>query len=128
MEWALLTPVLIFVFLIVVQFAMVFHARHVALAAAQAGARVARTQPVGAAWEGPAVSKAAGDVDKIGSELLTGRQVTPLQGDDERGIEVSGHAVRVIPFMTFRVSQRSQGPIECFRPDEGDGTSCEGAG
>ncbi|MFI0447772.1 TadE/TadG family type IV pilus assembly protein [Actinomadura sp. 6N118] len=128
MEWALLTPVLILVLLVVVQFAMVFHARHVALAAAQAGARVARTQPVGADWEGPAVAKAAGDVDKIGPQLLSGRQVTPLQGADERGIEVSGNAVRVIPFMTFRVSQRSQGPIECFRPDVGAGTACQGAG
>ncbi|MFI6519967.1 TadE/TadG family type IV pilus assembly protein [Spirillospora sp. NPDC050679] len=128
MEWALLTPVIILVLLAVVQFAMVYHARHVALAAAQSGARVARTQPVGADWEGQAATRAAGDVRKIGSNLLTGLSVRTGEGGDQRWVEVSGQAVRVIPFMTFNVTQRSEGPIECFRPDVGAGTACEGAG
>jgi len=125
-EWAILTPILILVLLLVVQFAMVYHARQVALAAAQSGARVARTQVEGD-WQGPAVDKASADIDKIGSNLLAGRQVRPLVNGDQRGIEVSGTAVRVIPFMTFHVTQRSEGPIECFRPDEGAGTACQGA-
>ncbi|WP_433474530.1 TadE/TadG family type IV pilus assembly protein [Spirillospora sp. CA-142024] len=129
MEWALLTPVLILVMLVVVQFAMVFHARHVALAAAQSGARVARTSPVGGGWQGAATAKAAGSVREIGPDLLSGLQVTAGEDDDERWVEVSGEAVQVVPFMTFHVSQRSQGPIECFRPDVGAGTSCQrGAG
>jgi hypothetical protein len=32
-------------------------------------------------------------------------------------VTVTGTAVRVVPFMTFHVSQRSGGPIECYRPD-----------
>ncbi len=125
-EWALLTPILILVMLAVVQFAMVYHARHVALAAAQAGARVARTQPVGGGWEGAAEEKAAGDVQKIGRNLISGLRVSSGEAGDQRWVEVSGEAVRVVPFMTFRVKQRSQGPIECFRPDVGEGESCEG--
>ncbi|WP_245623317.1 TadE/TadG family type IV pilus assembly protein [Spirillospora albida] len=125
MEWALLTPVLILVMLVVVQFAMVFHARHVALAAAQSGARVARTQPPGGGWQDAAVTKATGDVRKIGPNLISGLDVAAGEADDERWVEVSGQAVRVIPFMTFTVRQRSQGPIECFRPDVGPGTACE---
>ncbi|TMQ91318.1 pilus assembly protein [Actinomadura soli] len=129
MEWALLTPVLILLMLVVVQFAMVFHARHVALAAAQSGARVARTSPVGGGWEGSAAAKAAGDARAIGPELLDGLDVRTGEAGDERWVEVSGTAVSVIPFMKFHVTQRSQGPIECFRPDVGDGTACEqGAG
>ncbi|TDB83747.1 pilus assembly protein [Actinomadura sp. KC216] len=129
MEWALLTPLLILLMLIVVQFAMVFHARHVALAAAQSGARVARTSPVGGGWEGAAAAKAASDARAIGPELLDGLDVRTGEAGDERWVEVSGTAVSVIPFMKFHVSQRSQGPIECFRPDIGDGTACErGAG
>ncbi|TYB48386.1 pilus assembly protein [Actinomadura chibensis] len=129
MEWALLTPVLILLMMVVVQFAMVFHARHVALAAAQSGARVARTAPLGDGWQGAATAKASGDVRKIGPELLSGLQVQAGEADDERWVEVSGTAVSVIPFMTFHVSQRSRGPIECFRPDVGSGTACEqGAG
>ncbi|WUI04602.1 pilus assembly protein [Spirillospora sp. NBC_00431] len=129
MEWALLTPLLILLMMIVVQFAMVFHARHVALAAAQSGARVARTSPVGGGWEGAAAAKAASDARAIGPELLDGLDVRTGESGDERWVEVSGTAVSVIPFMKFHVSQRSQGPIECFRPDVGDGTACErGAG
>ncbi|CNF09186.1 Flp pilus assembly protein TadG [Mycobacterium tuberculosis] len=129
MEWALLTPVLLLVMLVVVQFAMVFHARHVALAAAQAGARVARTSPVGGGWEGAATAKATGSVREIGPDLLSGLQVRAGEENDERWVEVSGEAVQVVPFMTFHVSQRSQGPIECFRPDVGSGTACQrGAG
>ncbi|MFA1539632.1 TadE family protein [Actinomadura monticuli] len=129
MEWALLTPILILVMLVVVQFAMVFHARHVALAAAQSGARVARTSPVGGGWEGVATAKAAGSVREIGPDLLSGLQVRAGEENDERWVEVSGEAVQVVPFMTFHVSQRSQGPIECFRPDVGAGTACQqGAG
>lgn len=129
MEWALLTPVLILMMLAAVQFAMVFHARHVALAAAQSGARVARTSPVGGGWEGAATAKASGSVREIGPNLLGGLQVTAGEENDERWVEVSGEAVQVVPFMTFHVSQRSQGPIECFRPDVGSGTACQrGAG
>lgn len=128
MEWALLTPLIILVLLFVVQFAMVYHARQVALAAAQAGARVARTQPVGAGWQDQAVAKATGDVRAIGPNLLSGLEVGTGEADDERWVTVSGEAVRVIPFMTFHVRQRSQGPIECFRPDVDEGTACQGAG
>ncbi|MFB4297898.1 TadE/TadG family type IV pilus assembly protein [Actinomadura sp. NTSP31] len=129
MEWALLTPVLILVLLAVVQFTMVFHARQVALAAAQAGARVARTEPVGGGWQDAAAAKATGDIDHIGPHLISGLRVDTGEADDERWVEVSGDAVQVIPFLTFHVSQRSQGPIECFRPDVGAGLACQrGAG
>ncbi|WP_306440704.1 TadE family protein, partial [Actinomadura fibrosa] len=127
MEWALLTPILILVMLAVVQFAMVYHARHVALAAAQSGARTARTQPVGGGWQDAAVTKATDDVRKVGPNLLSGLEVRTGEENDERWVEVSGEAVRVIPFMTFHVSQRSRGPIECFRPDVGSGVACQGA-
>jgi hypothetical protein len=129
MEWALLTPNHLLVLLVVVQIAMVLHARHVALAAAPAGARVARTSPVGGGWEGAATAKATGSVREIGPDLLSGLQVRAGEENDERWVEVSGEAVQVVPFMTFHVSQRSQGPIECFRPDVGSGTACQrGAG
>ncbi|WP_019634986.1 TadE/TadG family type IV pilus assembly protein [Actinomadura atramentaria] len=124
MEWALLTPVLILVLLAVVQFAMIYHARQVALAAAQAGARVARTQPDGD-WRGQAVAKAGTDVRQIGPRLIEGLRIDAGQDGDERWVQVSGTAVRVVPFLKVSVTQRSQGPIECFRPDVGSGTTCE---
>ncbi|POM27255.1 TadE-like protein [Actinomadura rubteroloni] len=123
-EFAILTPVLLLVLLASVQFAMVYHARQVALAAAQAGARVARTD-TGGDWRGRAVDKAGTDVRQIGPKLIEGLSVQAGQDGDERWVQVSGTAVRVVPFLTFSVTQRSQGPIECFRPDVGVGTACE---
>jgi len=61
MELALLTPILILVILSVVQFTMIFHARHVALAAAQSGARVARSEP-GGSWRAEAREREATDM------------------------------------------------------------------
>ncbi|REE98315.1 TadE/TadG family type IV pilus assembly protein [Thermomonospora umbrina] len=124
MELALLTPALILVILCVIQFAMVYHARHVALAAAQSGARVARGD-VDGSWKAEAEAKARTSVRHVGGSLLTDlRTEATTDGADNRWVDVEGKAVRVIPFMTFRVHQRAGGPIECFRPDDG-GTDCE---
>ncbi|MCW2903582.1 MAG: TadE family protein [Streptosporangiaceae bacterium] len=125
LELALLTPILLLVMLLVVQFAMVYHARHVALAAAQGGARVARGEVRGD-WKGHSEETARTQVRQFGSRLL-GNAAAQAGGDlSERWVEVSGEAVQVVPFLTFRVHQRSGGPIECYRPDTRDGTSqCE---
>jgi Flp pilus assembly protein TadG len=123
-ELALLTPILLFVILLVVQFAMVYHARHVALAAAQAGARVARGQVTGD-WQSAAKSKAESYAQQIGPNILTGVVASPSGDADERFVDVDGQAITVIPFMSLHVHQRSGGPTECFRPDRDGGVSCE---
>jgi Flp pilus assembly protein TadG len=126
LELALLTPILLLVILFVVQFAMVYHARHVALAAAQSAARVAREQRTGD-WMSAARTEAYSYVDKIGPQLLTG--VRPSMREDQnnnRWVTVGGDAVEVVPFMRFHVSERSGGPVECFRPDDGGASSCGG--
>ncbi len=124
LELALLTPVLLLVILLVIQFAMVFHARHVALAAAQSGARVAREQRSGD-WKGASEEKAREYLQQIGPELLTRQQASAGGDRNRRWVTVSGEAVRVVPFFTFWVNQRSEGPIECYRPDVGTATACQ---
>ena len=123
-EWALLTPILVIVIMTVIQFALVYHARQVALAAAQSGARTARTQVTGD-WQGAAEARARAGVAQIGPELITPLSVQAGGNADERWVEVSGSAVSLVPFMTFKVHERSGGPIECYRPDVGEGTTCE---
>jgi Flp pilus assembly protein TadG len=123
LELALLTPILLLVILLVIQFAMVFHARHVALAAAQSGARVAREQSAGN-WKGTSEAKAREYVQQIGPDLLSGAAASAGGDQDQRWVTVTGTAVRVVPFLSFHVSQRSGGPIECYRPDVGTGTTC----
>lgn len=123
LELALLTPILLIVMLLVVQFAMIYHARHVALAGAQAGARLARSDE-GAGWQARSRTKARTYVRQIGPRLLSAPHVDADGTADQRWVVVSGYAVEVVPFFRFRVSQRSGGPIECFRPDVGTGDTC----
>jgi TadE-like protein len=123
LELALLTPLLLLVILFVIQFALVFHARHVALAAAQAAARVAREQRTGD-WEAAARQEGVEYVNKIGPQLLTGVSAVPNGDANVRGVTVGGYAVPVVPFFKFHVSEHSEGPIECYRPDVGTGQTC----
>lgn len=124
LELALLTPILLLVILFVIQFALVFHARHVALAAAQAGARVAREQRTGD-WQSAARSEGIEYVNKIGPQLLTKVEAVPDGNGDQRGVTVGGYAIPVVPFFKFHVSEHSSGPVECYRPDVGTGETCQ---
>jgi Flp pilus assembly protein TadG len=125
LEWALLTPFLVSFMMTVVQFAMVYHARHVALAAAQSGARVARTDN-STAWQANAERRAKDSVAQVGPGLLTQTNAVADGDRDHRYVNVTGTAVSVVPGMTFTVSQRAGGPTECFRPDLGNHwTGCE---
>jgi hypothetical protein len=123
-ELALLTPVLLFVILFVVQYAMIYHAEQVARAAARAGAREARGADT-AGWQAAAKSKAESYAQQIGANILIGAEAFPSGGADERFVEVQGEAIAVIPGWNRVVRERAGGPVECFRPDVGDGVTCE---
>ncbi|MQA95984.1 MAG: pilus assembly protein [Streptosporangiales bacterium] len=123
-ELALLTPVLLLLVVLTLQFAMAFHARHVALAAAREGARVARNED-SPNWDARARERALAYVRHIGPRLLESPSASAAQvGIDEREVVVRGIAVRVVPFLDFEVVARSRGPQECFRPDVGGGVAC----
>jgi len=127
MEWAILTPVLISLIMVVVQFAMVYDARHVALAAAQSGARTGRADRDPNGWQGRAEKQAGDTVSAIGPGLLKNSSPKASEGDNgnSRFVEVSGEAQPIWPFMTFHIKERAGGPVECFRPDIGSGTDCQ---
>jgi hypothetical protein len=122
-ELALLTPVLLVVIAMVIQFALLYHARHVALAAAQAGARVARSSDT-PSWQQDAEQRAYGYVDLIGPGLLErGSRVALASrwvdgtGAPMAGVQVSGTAPTIVPGLHLDVVERSQGPVESFEAD-----------
>jgi Flp pilus assembly protein TadG len=119
-EMALLTPLLVLLIMLVVQFAMYYHAQHIAVAAAQAGARVARTEAAGVPetdWQGEATAKADRYIGDLGPRLLEAPRTAAVDAGDQVGVEVSAHAVQVVPFLRLRVRARSVGPIERFEAD-----------
>ena len=81
-ELVLLAPIVILSILLVGQFAMWYQARHVAIAAAQAGARVARDTAQGRPWAGPAITAAQSYAQQLGGSLLQGASARAVGGQD----------------------------------------------
>jgi Flp pilus assembly protein TadG len=126
-EFVLLTPVLFFLLFATVQFALYFFARHVAIAAAQEGDRVARAEAgrPGEDWSGDAKLKANGWVAQLAPNLLTrtgvktGSSGSSGQASWTVSVQVTGTVPSLVPGMTLTVSETSVGPVEQFIPDKG---------
>ncbi|WP_344855615.1 TadE/TadG family type IV pilus assembly protein [Planomonospora alba] len=119
-ELAMIMPVVLVVILLVVQFALWFHGRQVADAAAREGARLARVDTD--SWREDAEARAGEVLRAVGPGLLSGATATAWEDGDRRGVEVTATAVQVVPLLpstTFTVTARFGGPVECFRPDDG---------
>jgi Flp pilus assembly protein TadG len=125
-ELALLAPALIILTMFVVQWALWFQARQVALDAAQAGARVARAQQPG--WPAQSVSQALSFYDQVGTKLLGGphASVSPAGGQPNAVyVTVTGTVPTLIPLIPqLTVSETAGGDVECFRPAQLGGQQC----
>lgn len=111
-ELVLLTPVLMVCVLVVVQFALWQHARHVLLAAAQEGARVARSEGA-TAQDGR--QRAYDYIRQIGPDLVTTPAVDVERDLDTVLVRIQGRAVSIVPGLPLRVTATSTGPVERFR-------------
>jgi Flp pilus assembly protein TadG len=111
-ELVLLTPLLMVSVLIVVQFALWQHARHVVLSAAQEGARVARAQ--GASAEDGRL-RAYDYIGQLGPDLVSSPVVEVDRGLDTVTVRIRGQAVNIVPGVPLMVTATSAGPVERFR-------------
>lgn len=111
-EVVIVFPLLILTLMLVFQFAFWYHARHVALAAAEEGARAARVD-TGTAAAGAA--RAERFVRDLGSSVIVNPKVSASRNLDVARVEVSGQARNVVPGLRLPIRQASQGPIERFR-------------
>ncbi|WP_448060640.1 TadE family protein [Cellulomonas hominis] len=113
MEIAILFPVLLLVIITIVQYGLWFHARSIALAAAQEGVTAARLYQADRA-SGP--ERARGFVDAHGSDSLTevvATSTTP--GPDQIGVQVTGRALSILPGVPgLTVTQTAEGSLERF--------------
>jgi Flp pilus assembly protein TadG len=128
-ELAVLAPALMMICMLILQFGLWFNARQTALAAAQAGAVVARQEAASkpGRWQADAQGTARQYYQKLNSKLL--KQVNATTATAAAGnvyVTVSGQvAVSVFPFfgLHLTVSATAGGPVECFRP-AGQGGAC----
>ena len=125
-EFVLLTPLLFFLIFATVQFAIYFFARHVAIAAAQEGDRVARAEAANPAenWSADATDKARGWINQLAPSLLV---LDPVNGvsakSNQNGndwtvsVTVSAHLPSLLFWTDMSVTESSTGPVERFIPD-----------
>ncbi len=126
-ELAVLAPALMMICMLILQFGLWFNARQTALAAAQAGAAVARQEAASnpGRWQADAEGTARQYYQRLNSKLL--KQVNATTATTAPGnvyVTVSGQvAVSVFPFfgLHLAVSATAGGPVECFRPAGQDG-------
>lgn len=126
----MLAPAFLGVIMLIIQFALWFDARQVALASAQAGARVAREEywTLPRTWSGDATGAATNYYRALNTHLLGGLTATPVtqtqDGTPVVGVEVSGplgYSVFGWFGSTWTISETVTGPAECFHPAAGGG-------
>lgn len=120
-ELAVLAPALMLLCMLIIQFGLWFNARQAALAAAQAGATVARQDAaVNPNWRPAAQSAATRYYRELNTKLL-GRLTAVASGNPATNVyvTVSGPlGYSVFPFfgLHLTISATAGGPVECFRP------------
>ncbi len=113
-ELVVVTPVLLSLILLVVQVGLYFHASHIALAAAEEGARAARAR-TGTAAAGEA--RARRFINALGSGLIRSPVVTASRGPTTARVEVRAQVATVLPGFRLVVDRVVESPVERFLPD-----------
>jgi Flp pilus assembly protein TadG len=110
-ELVIVTPVLLLLILLIVQIGLYFHASHIALAAAEEGARAARTR-LGTATAGQA--RARRFVTALGGGLLLSPVVTASRGPTTARVEVRARVATLVPGLQLAVDRAVESPVERF--------------
>ena len=112
----LVIPVMIILTMLVLQFAMLWHGRHVAAAVAQTGVQGAAGYRATAA-DGQA--RAAGYLADVAPNLLRDATVTVNRSGTSVTARVTARIPSVVPFAHFDVQESVTGPVERFSAGAG---------
>jgi Flp pilus assembly protein TadG len=108
-QLVLVVPALLLIALLVVQFALVWHARHIAQYAAQRALAAARVED-GTAADGR--TQARRSLAALGSRVLTAPSVTVERTAAQATVRVHGTVMPVVPGLTLHASGIASGPTE----------------
>ena len=114
-EFVLLAPALMFAIFVLIQAALYMHARHVVLAGAQQGARLARTSGADGASLDQIQAATRSYLQQLGGGVLSHPAIVVTNTDGVARVDVSGEAVSIVPGITLTVRAHSAGPTETFR-------------
>jgi hypothetical protein len=106
-------PAVILLTMLVVQYALLWHGRHVAEAAAQDGLRAARAYQANAA---AGQAAAARYLAQVAPNLLTAPIIDAERTPLTASVDVRARVLSVVPLGTFDVAAHAAGPTERFSP------------
>jgi len=113
-EAVLVTPVLLLLIMVVIQFGLWYHASQVAEAAAQQGASAARVE---AATADDGRVSAQRFMAAAAPALVDNVTVADTRNAEIARVEVDGTLHSIVPSLTLHVHGEAQSPVERFRPD-----------
>ncbi len=110
-EMVITIPAMITLIMFVVQFSLIWHARHVAQAAAEEGLRTGRAYQAT-----PADGKARAEqyLRAIAPHLIVRSAVLTDPSPTNLTVVVTGEVTSLVPFATFSVRESASGPVERF--------------
>jgi Flp pilus assembly protein TadG len=111
-EVVLVTPVLLLMITIILNFALWYHASSIARAASQEGARSARL--VGGTQDS-GYQETDRFLSQLGSKVLVAPVITVQRDDVETRVEIRGYAADVVPGLKLPVHAIAAAPTEAFR-------------
>jgi Flp pilus assembly protein TadG len=111
LEAAIVLPAAFFLIMIMVQWAIVWHARAVTEAAAQQGLRSAQAYR-SSAEQGRADTLTY--LSQVAGRSLPHPQVIVTRTAAVATVQVSAHVASVIPFGHFTVTETARGPVETY--------------
>jgi Flp pilus assembly protein TadG len=112
LEAVLVFPVLLLLLMLIIQFALWYHATDVATAAAQDGVRAARVEG-GTGQDGYARANTL--LDEAARSILQDRKVVVARTTDDARVEVSGTCIALVPFLRLPVRAVAESGTERFR-------------
>lgn len=110
-EAVIIVPVMVLLTLVVVQFVLLWHGRHVAQAAAQSAARSAAVYRAD-----PGVGQADGlaYLGQVAPNLLPAAAVSVSRTATAVDVTVTADVLTVIPFASVTVNESASAPVEAF--------------
>ena len=119
-ELVIATPVLLLLVLLVAQFALFMHAKHIAQSAASqalSAARVFGGSSAAGSTEGHRV------LGQLGDGPLHDGAINVQRGSTQASVTITGKVTSVVPFLTLTARAEAVGPVEKFTSPAGTGTA-----
>lgn len=109
LETALVYPAVLLLVLLTMNTALWFHARNLAMAAAQEGLRAGRSH---GSSSSAGQATAEHFIRQAGGSFLTRPEVTVTRDADTLEVSVSGQAISLVPLLPLAVTQVARAPVE----------------